>query len=155
MKFSINNLLTKYNLVLLLFLLFIGFIIIKSFSYKEYMIFPNTNSQQQLNSGLYKRIMKNRDQFISTLRSNRIILPSEPNYNLFGSASNVSIPPDLNAPVCNLYDETNCYMNGLCKWNSKKDICDNLNICSILKKDSCKRNKNCIWNNVGNVCFLK
>jgi hypothetical protein len=40
MKISINNLLTKYNLVLLILLLFMGAIIIKSFSYKESMKLP-------------------------------------------------------------------------------------------------------------------
>jgi hypothetical protein len=120
MKFSINNLLTKYILVSFIILLFMGAIIINSFSHKESMK-----------------------------------LPKEPNYQYYGIASNVSIPPPLHVPQCNLMDKTECSTNSYCKWSIQGNLCNNKNNCSNMGKENCKKSNNCIWSEVSNICFYK
>jgi hypothetical protein len=140
MKFSINNLLSKYNLVLIIPILFIIIVIYIAFnanSYKEHMDNP-----------FLKKIDFN--DILEKLRQ------YETPQNETSAADNLPIiSTNSFIPVCILLNENSCSKNNYCKWNSNKKICNKLNMCNLLDTNRCANSNNCIWNDSKNTCFYK
>lgn len=117
MKFSINQLLTKYNLVSLLFLLFMGAILIKTFAYKESMNLPKQPKYKYYGD------------------ANNITMPpalNVPQCTLFdknecsiNSYCNWNMTSNLctNIVSCSNFDKNGCKKNSNCSWNQVNNIC--------------------------------
>lgn len=113
MKFSINNLITKYNLVLLLSILFIPWLIYKLInlkSYKEHMNDPYIKSIIDLDIN-YSNI-----PICSGLNENNC---SKNNYCKWNTDKKVCNKLD----VCDLLDVERCNKSKNCIWNKARTIC--------------------------------
>lgn len=156
MKFSINNLLSKYNLVLIisiLFILLVVYIVFNANSYKEHMDNPFLK-KMNFNS-LLKKSQNNKqevDRQPTVDRQEVEIIPEieipEPDISSIVSAN-------LLIPVCTLFDENNCSKNNYCLWNSDKKMCNKLNVCELLDNNHCNNSINCAWNTTNKKCYNK
>jgi hypothetical protein len=157
MKFSINNLLSKYNLVLLiisiLIILLVVYIVLNVKSYKEHMRNPfrvsassgtpsasntltTTNTQTTTNTPTVNMGNPFRGSAIRGMQQviNAQTTTNTPRVNM----QEIKIIPEIEFP----------------KTNSASIVYTNLFIpvCSLLNKNDCSKNNYCNWNSNKNMC---
>jgi hypothetical protein len=144
MKFSINNLLSKYNLVLIisiLFILFVVYIVLNVNSYKEHMdnnIFKNTRQNNEPEVDRQPKVDRQSVEIIPEIE----IPKSDP-----------IVSTNLFIPVCTLLNKNDCSKNKYCNWNSNKKLCNKLDVCDFLDKNRCTNSNNCSWDDGRNSCL--
>ena len=144
MKFSINNLLSKYNLVLIIsifIILSVVYIVLNANSYKEHM---------------NNRFLQNKSQKVGNQpRVDRQPLEIIPEIEIPEPDSSSILSANLSIPVCTLLDENDCSKNKYCLWNSDKKMCNKLNVCELLDETHCNNSINCSWNKNNKKCSNK
>jgi len=153
MKFSINNLLSKYNLVLIIsifIILLVVYIVLHANSYKEHMNNPFLK-KMNLNS-----FLQNKSPTVGNQpRVDRQPLEIIPEIEIPEPDSSSILSANLLIPVCSLLDENDCSKNKYCLWNSDKKMCNKLNVCELLDETHCNNSINCSWNKNNKKCSNK
>jgi len=159
MKFSINNLLSKYNLVLIIpifIILSVVYIVFNANSYKEHM---NNPFLKKMN---FNSFFKNKSQTVDNQpkvgnqpKVDRQSVEIIPEIEIPEPDSSSILSTNLLIPVCTLFDENECSKNKYCLWNSDKKMCNKLNVCELLDNNHCNNSINCNWNTRTKKCSNK